>query len=97
MSATLQQTLERLSEKAGRLAEANVRLRSEKSEALARVAELESQLTHAQQEIRRMQTEIEMLSVVTVISPSREKVERTRLFISKLVQEVDKCIAELSD
>ena len=59
--------------------------------------ELSSTIKKQQQEIDRLQQEVEHLKVVTTLTPKREDVEKSRAFLSKLVRNIDKCIAELKE
>ena len=61
------------------------------------VDELRAQLQRQQREISHLRQQIENLQVVTTISHNRKDVERSRAFLSQLVRDIDKCIAELTD
>ena len=49
-----------------------------------------------QQRISVRDAEIERLKVTSVLTPDHKDVEATRAFLSELVREIDKCIAQLS-
>ncbi len=97
MAANLQQRLESIRSKASLLTERYVDLLEEKRAAEAKIAQLQSTLQHQQQEIDRLRQQNEQLRVVTTLSPKREDVERSRAFLSQLVRDIDKCIAELTE
>ncbi|MBQ9076819.1 MAG: hypothetical protein IJY31_03140 [Muribaculaceae bacterium] len=97
MAGNLQQTLERIRNKAGLLTERYAVLRREKSAGDERIKELEAELTRRQQEIEKLQMENEYLKVVTTLIPDRKEVERSRAILAGLVREIDKCILELNE
>lgn len=97
MAANLQQRIDSIKSKARLLAERHAELMAEKRAAEAQIAELRSQLTRQQREMTHMRQQIENLQVVTTLSPRREDVERSRAFLSQLVRDIDKCIAELTE
>ena len=94
MAANLQQRLESIRSKASLLTERYVDLLEEKRAAEAKIAQLQSTLQHQQQEIDRLRQQNEQF---TTLSPKREDVERSRAFLSQLVRDIDKCIAELTE
>jgi len=59
--------------------------------------ELVALTNRQQQELNRLQQEVEYLKVVTTLNPDRKDVEKSRAFISELVREIDKCISELKE
>lgn len=97
MAATLQQRIKSIKSKAQVLTERYAELLAEKRAAEAQIAELRNQLQRQQREMTRMRLQIENLQVVTTLAPKREDVERSRAFLSQLVRDIDKCIAELTD
>lgn len=97
MVNNLKQTLERLHGKSDILIERYRILLQEKNEAKMHVEELSSIVQKQQQEINKLQQEIEYLKVVTTLTPNRNDVEKSRAFLSKLVRNIDKCIAELKE
>ena len=97
MANDLKQTLERLSGKADLLVERYQLLLQEKQQVDMLNEELSSTIKKQQQEIDRLQQEVEHLKVVTTLTPKREDVEKSRAFLSKLVRNIDKCIAELKE
>lgn len=97
MAATLQQRIDSIRSKARLLTERYAELLEEKRAAEAQIDELRAQLQRQQREMSHMKQQIENLQVVTTISRKREDVERSRAFLSQLVRDIDKCIAELTD
>ena len=97
MANDLKQTLERLRGKTDLLVERYQLLLQEKQQVDLRNEELSSTIKKQQQEIDRLQQEVEYLKVVTTLTPKREDVEKSRVFLSKLVRNIDKCIAELKE
>lgn len=97
MANDLKQTLERLRGKADLLVERYQLLLQEKQQVDMLNEELSSTIKKQQQEIDRLQQEVEHLKVVTTLTPKREDVEKSRAFLSKLVRNIDKCIAELKE
>lgn len=97
MAANLQQRLDSIRGKATLLTQRYAELLEEKRAAEAQIAELHTQLRRQQEELTRMRQQIESLQVVTTLSRGREDVERSRAFLSQLVRDIDKCIAELTE
>lgn len=97
MATDLQQTLARIVRKAESLSERYEAVLKSKHEADARVEELEKEVYRQNEEIRYLRSQIEYLTVVTVADPQRKDVEQSRATITRLVQEIDKCIADLSE
>ena len=97
MANDFKQTLERLRGKADLLVERYQLLLQEKQQVDMLNEELSSTIKKQQQEIDRLQQEVEHLKVVTTLTPKREDVEKSRAFLSKLVRNIDKCIAELKE
>lgn len=97
MAASLQQRIDSIKGKALLLMERYAELLDEKKAAEAQIAELRARVELQQREIDRMKVEIESLKVVTTLTPKREDVEQSRAFLSQLVRDIDKCIAELTD
>ena len=97
MAATLQHRLESIGSKAQLLTERYAELLEEKRAAEAEIGELRAQLDRQQREMAHLRQQIENLQVVTTLTPKREDVERSRAFLSQLVRDIDKCIAQLTD
>lgn len=97
MAGNLQQTLERIRNKAVLLTERHNVLLKEKQTGDERIKELEATNMRQQQEIEKLRQEVEYLKIVTTINPDRKEVERSRAILSGLVREIDKCILELNE
>lgn len=97
MAENLKQTLERLRGKTDLLTQRYRALLQEKQVADMRNEELTALNQRQQQEINRLQQEVEYLKVVTTLNPDHKDVEKSRAFLSGLVREIDKCISELKE
>ncbi len=97
MASDLQQTLQRISRKAETLVDRYNFVDEQRRKAEERVTELEATVAQLTEEISGLQDRIEYLTVVTTTFPQRENVEKSRALISRLVREIDKCIADLSE
>ena len=96
MANDLKHILERLRGKLDLLTQRYTTLLQEKQAIEERNNELITLTQKQQQEISRLQQEVEYLKVVTTLNPTHKDVEESRAFLSKLVREIDKCIAELN-
>ncbi len=97
MAIDLADTLSRIVRKAESLTDRYEVLNEAKHRADARIAELEGIVSELEGEVRRLKTEIEYLTVVNVLSPTREDIDLSRAKLSGLVQEINKCIADLTE
>lgn len=97
MAIDLADTLSRIVRKAESLTDRYEVLSEAKQEADARIAELENVVSGLEEEVRRLKAEVEYLTVVNVISPTREDIDKSRAKLSGLVQEINKCIADLTE
>ncbi len=97
MANNLKHTLERLRGKTDLFTQRYQALLQEKLVADKQNEELTLLTQRQQKEIERLQQEVEHLKVVTTLNPDRQDVEKSRAFLSKLVREIDKCIADLKD
>lgn len=96
MANDLKHILERLRGKLDLLTQRYATLLQEKQAIEERNNELITLTQKQQQEINRLQQEVEYLKVVTTLNSTHKDVEESRAFLSKLVREIDKCIAELN-
>lgn len=96
MAVTLQQRVEKLKSKAALLQERYKALMRAKAEADTRIEQLNGEIDRLRRTLREKETEIERLKVSSVLTPDHRDVEQTRRFISELVRDIDKCIAQLS-
>ena len=97
MANDLKHILERLRGKLDLLTQRYATLLQEKQAIEERNNELITLTQKQQQEINRLQQEVEYLKVVTTLNPNRNDVEKSRAFLSELVREIDKCISELKE
>lgn len=63
----------------------------------AEISELTKALEMERRKTSELSQQVEYLQVVHSVSPRREDAEQTRVFLTGLVREIDKCIADLSD
>lgn len=96
MARNLQQRIARLQSKATLLADRYKAVKRAKEESELREAELQAEIERLRREISVRDAEIERLKVTSVLTPDHKDVEATRAFLSELVREIDKCIAQLS-
>lgn len=96
MAGNLQQRLESIKAKAEIITERYRKVEAEKRAAEARIADLQATVRRQQTELQQAMLKIEQLQVVTTLVPRRENVEQTRVILSELVREIDKCIKDLT-
>lgn len=96
MAGNLQQRLDSIKDKAEKLTSRYCRLVEEKRAADTMISDLRQTVERQQRELAGLRQKIEYLTVVTTINPERDKVEQTRVVLSELVREIDKCINELT-
>lgn len=97
MAGNLQQTIERVNNKAKILVEKYATLLKAKEEVDMRVEQLSEQVAQMKKTIETLQSQVEYLRIATTIAPDRKDVERSRAILSGLVREIDRCIADLTD
>lgn len=96
MVGNLQQRLESIKAKAEIITERYRKVEAEKRAAELQIAELQATIRRQHAELQQAMLKIEQLQVVTTIVPRRENVEQTRVILSELVREIDKCINDLT-
>lgn len=96
MAGNLQQRIDRLQSKAALLTDRYKAVKRGRDEAESRAAELQARVSRLERELALKDVEIERLKVSSVLTPDHKDVEATRAFLSELVREIDKCIAQLS-
>lgn len=96
MAGNLQQRLESIKAKAEIITERYRKVEAEKRAAELQIAELQATIRRQHAELQQAMLKIEQLQVVTTIVPRRENVEQTRVILSELVREIDKCINDLT-
>lgn len=97
MATGLQQILERLSSKTSVLTERYAALLEAKRAADARVDELDGENAKLKAEIERLKQQVEYLQIARSISFDRETADRHKAFLSDLLRDIDKSIAQLSE
>ena len=96
MARNLQQRIARLQSKASLLTDRYKAVKRAKEEVESREMQLRAEVARLRREISVKDAEIERLKVTSVLTPDHKDVEVTRAFLSELVREIDKCIAQLS-
>jgi hypothetical protein len=97
MAGDLQQTIERLRAKMLVVSDRFALVSEQRDRALARIAELENDLTRERKLVAELRQEVDFLKIATTIAPDRKDVAKTRSLLSELVREIDKCIADLKE
>ena len=97
MATGLQQILERLSSKTSVLTERYAVLLEAKKAADARVDELDGENAKLKAEIERLKQQVEYLQIARSISFDHETADRHKAFLSDLLRDIDKSIAQLSE
>ena len=97
MAESLQDILERLSSKSSILMERYAAILEAKRAADSRIAELETENEKLKVEIERQKKQVEYLQIARSVSFDRETVESNRAFLSDLLRDIDKSIAQLSE
>lgn len=97
MAGNLQQTIERVNNKAKILVEKYATLLKAKEDADMRIEQLSEQVEQMKKTIETLQSQVEYLRIATTLTPNRRDVEHSRAILSGLVREIDRCIADLTD
>ena len=97
MAGNLQETIESIKAKVRVVIDRQTLLLKEKKEVEARVLMLEEVIDQQRKEIERLRMETEYLRIGSTLSPSRDDVERTRVMLSNLVRDIDRCITDLTE
>lgn len=93
----LQQRIDSVARKAALLSTRCQLLRREKAEALETIARLEATVADQAKRIEELTTKLEYMTVVSVIEPSAKERYAVRQRLSRLLHDIDLCIADLSD
>lgn len=96
MASNFALTLQRLSEKSRFLTERFKVVLQQRDDALAKIEMLQKQLEQCRKQLETLRTENEYLKVSSVLAPTSETVEATRVVIKKLIAEIDRCMVELN-
>lgn len=97
MASDLRASLTRISEKSRFLTQRYRRVYQEHQQALDEIEGLRNLLEQRNKEIQTLKMQLEYLSVVSTIVPSREALDQTRTKIAGLVRDIDRCIADLKE
>ena len=93
----LQQRIDTVARKAALLTTRCQLLRREKAEALDRIALLEGGVETQARRIEELSMQLEYMTVVSVLEPSAKDRHEVRERLSRLLPDIDQCIADLSD
>lgn len=96
MAGNLQQRLESIKAKAEIITQRYKKVEEQKRAAELQIAELQDTIRRQHKELQNAMLRIEQLQVVNTVVPKREDVEQTRVILSELVREIDKCINDLT-
>ncbi|MDE6544930.1 MAG: hypothetical protein K2K40_02650 [Paramuribaculum sp.] len=72
-------------------------LRRRNAEARDQIARLEATVASQAREIELLSTRLEYLSVISVIEPTAKERAAARDRLTRLLHDIDRCIADLSD
>lgn len=97
MASDFDQRLSAIEIKAQLLVERYNLVNAERMSLREKVCQLEQELNRSAKTIETLKTKIEYLQMASTILPTGEEVEHSRQFLSELVWEIDKCIAQLSE
>lgn len=93
----LQQRIDTVARKAALLTTRCRLLKRDKAEAAERIASLEATVASQARRIEELETKLEYLTVVSVIEPTAKERHAVRERLSRLLHDIDLCIADLSD
>lgn len=96
MSQALQETTKRISSKIQVLVERYALLKSKTDALVQQIADAEDKNRLLQQQVEHLKREVDFLTMARNIAPTPERVAQSRQVISKLVRDIDKCIAQLN-
>lgn len=96
MADDLRERLARVAVKSQMLVERYEALQQRLEQADERIAELEAELARCRNAQRQAQRQIELMHVADTISPTREDLSRSRVMLTEMLREIDKCIELLT-
>lgn len=96
MAESLQQRLDSLRAKTSLLLERYRLLQQDHEAARQQIAELSRANELQRRELDKLGQQVEHLRVATALAPNHSDAEAARTFLSGLVREIDKCIAQLT-
>lgn len=97
MAFDYQQAFQRLKNKAQMVSQRYHAAIAQRDEARKQIEILTGQITLRDKEITQLKTEIENLTVVTTVFPSKEAKATSRKYLAGLVKEIDQCITDLTN
>lgn len=97
MAADIRQRIISIEAKARVLVERNRRLAARLAEAENEAERLKAVIADNKSRMARLESEVAFLKNSASLAPAVADVDETRLMISGLVREIDKCIRDLSD
>ena len=97
MARNLQETIESIKAKVRVLIDRQEILLHEKAEAENRIELLTELVEQQKKEIERLRVQVEYLNMVSVIATNPDSERRFRDILSELVQDIDQCIADLTE
>ena len=97
MAGELQKKIDRVNTKTQLLLDRYTILLQRRESDLAQIAELQAEIETLRKENGRLQQENDFLKIATTIAPTRNDVNSTRELLTRLVREIDKCIADLNE
>ncbi len=96
MADDLRERLARVAVKSQMLVERYNALQQRLEQADERIAELEAELARCRNAHRQAQRQIELMRVADTVSPTREDISRSRVMLTEMLREIDKCIELLT-
>lgn len=96
MAQQLRERLDRIAAKCGVLVENYERLLAEKTAVEQQLAQARAEVERQAVELERLQRENHYLRTASVLAPDAESAARSRQLLSKMVRDIDKCIAQLN-
>lgn len=97
MSTPIEEVITKLQNKLSLLRSRHELMREAIESRDVEISDLKKELEKERRKNSELTQQVEYLQVVHSVSPRREDVEQTRAFLTGLVREIDKCIADLSD
>lgn len=96
MSLSLQQRIDSVRAKAALLTQRYAGLRQQHEAALQRIEQLGRDNDQLRRRLDQLEVQAQQLRVATALAPDHRDAEQARTAIAKLIREIDKCIAQLS-
>ena len=97
MAADIDNRLSAIESKARVLVERYKAVVEERDNLAEQVKFLTEENTNARKTIETLNTKLEYMKVASTILPTADDIDHSRQFLSRLVWEIDQCIARLSD